>query len=752
MRIGLLTPAIGSRNSGDSMIEAAVRRLVPAEQFVRFGIRERLSGSDVAALNDLDAALLCGSNLYQDRPQCALDEAFVNELKIPLIPLGVGVSAPTGTLPSVGDELAGTIRALHSRCDASSVRDPATLAFVEKLGIGNARLTGCPVLFHGLTRPELQFGDGSPTLSLRQTFLHGAEPLEGRQDPLLEAMCRQHQPVLVCQSPADLPQARRLAARHGLQICYDDEWQCDIHEWLAPRQSWTGGFRLHHGMLALSHGRPAWFVSHDSRVDEFVRMMGLQAGDIRDTSKEDLSNWGGPDSLDEFAGVPERWNSLAAEMETVLKANGLPCALGEKPRSTSKVLFMVPRRDWAYDFSAKSIQQRMEPTVDVRIRYSTDAPRLRPEPYDLAVVFYWAEDAHACRGFDPNRVIKVVSSHRWEFPGKHGPFSAADFARKHLADAATVWTTSRRLFEKLHDLLPRVRHLPNGYETEAFHPLQERTGSLRIGAAGWSKDEVKGYRDVLFPAVEGFDFKLADGSFPHREMNTFYNSIDVLAVTSAHEGEPLTLIESMAAGCFPVCTDVGIVPELIRHKENGFIVRDRSVQAFRDAFEWCRENLDHVRAAGATNARSMPGLRSWDETITGFVDQIQETLAFANQPRFVVLNRATPDSDAVKRLRGVLAWFRQSLQESGDVGSDGSAIPLAEDVRACWNRKERWQIQPGRTYVIGLAGSEPEHLSWAELRRALSQALLPELVARFPRLRRIRRAIQRRLGSSGGGK
>lgn len=751
MRIGLLTPAIGSRNSGDALIESAIRRLVPANEFRRFGIRTRLGDGDLAALNECDAAILCGSNLYQDHPQCVLDSVFADLLKIPLIPLGVGTSAPPGELPAVDSAQAETIRALHRRCASSGVRDPATLAFVRALGIENAKLTGCPVLFHGLVRPHFEMGEGPPTVSLRQTFLHGAESLEFKQEPLLEDLCRTHRPLLVCQGPSDLPQARRLARRHGLDFVHDDEWGCDIHEWLAGRQAWTAGFRLHHGMLALSHGRPAWFVSHDSRIDEFAKMLGLPAPDIREATPMDLGACGKPEALEGFAHVPGRWESLAAEMEEVLKANGLPCALGEARPEKPKLLFVVPRRDWAYDFSAKSIQKRIHPRYDVRIRYSTDRPKLRPEPYDLAVVFYWAETAHLDCGFDPNRVVKIVSSHRWEHSGKHGPLTPKEFAGRYLADTGTVLTTSERLQALIKDVHPRVRHTPNGFEGESFHPQRERAGSLRIGAAGWSGDAVKGYAEVLLPAVEGMDFKLADGSFPHDQMNAFYNEIDVLAVTSAHEGEPLTLIESMAAGCFPVCTDVGIVPELIRNGENGLIVRERSVAAFREAFEWCRSHLDQVREAGRKNAEMIALARSWENVVRGFEVQFEDALRFAGQPRFQMAGDETRFPESVERTRALLRWFRQSHCDLA--GSTGSfpARELAADVNRTRLEQGGWRMQPGVVYEVKMDSSGPVGLGWKGLESALKEALLPRPEPRYPVIWRIFSALRRRLGFSDGG-
>jgi glycosyltransferase involved in cell wall biosynthesis len=69
----------------------------------------------------------------------------------------------------------------------------------------------------------------------------------------------------------------------------------------------------------------------------------------------------------------------------------------------------------------------------------------------------------------------------------------------------------------------------------------------------------------------------------------------------------------MACGCFPVAVDVGIVPELVKHRENGLIV-ERNASAFRQAFKWCRMNLAEVRRTGETNAESILATRTWEKS------------------------------------------------------------------------------------------------------------------------------------------
>jgi hypothetical protein len=124
---------------------------------------------------------------------------------------------------------------------------------------------------------------------------------------------------------------------------------------------------------------------------------------------------------------------------------------------------------------------------------------------------------------------------------------------------------------------------------------------------------VKGYKDILVPACrDRFKLLTAGGTLSHVRMNSFYNKLDVLAICSRHEGQPLPLIESMAAGCFPVCTDVGIVQELVEHGINGYVVSERTSDAFAKAFAWCEANLDKVRKAGKENARLMHRERNWD--------------------------------------------------------------------------------------------------------------------------------------------
>ena len=308
--------------------------------------------------------------------------------------------------------------------------------------------------------------------------------------------------------------------------------------------------------------------------------------------------------------------------------------LRRSSRDKPRILLLVDRPRWAFDHSARQIAQHLSQDFDFDLRYVIKRPRVHPQDYDLLYIFFWGERIYEKFGFRPERVIKEVSSHRWEDDPLYGPCTPLEFCHNYLDDAGTVICTSLRLRDQVAKWHPQVFHTPNGFDPARFHPLGRREGPMRIGWAGNIRDPVKRFHELVRPACEGrFELRTAPGNLAHKQMNRFYNSVDVFVVSSKHEGEPLTLIEAMAAGCFPVCVDVGIVPELVRHGENGLVV-DGSPKAFAEAFQWCQQHLETVRAAGEKNAEWAKRERAWEVTASTFKAAFRGALDFANRPRF----------------------------------------------------------------------------------------------------------------------
>ena len=287
-----------------------------------------------------------------------------------------------------------------------------------------------------------------------------------------------------------------------------------------------------------------------------------------------------------------------------------------------RVWLVTHARDWSYDFNARAVASELADRFDCRIAYSglraADLLAWRP---DLAVEFWWKGRTRRLLPEIP--VLKQVSSHRWQ-QERYGELTAYQLVRKHLERADGVLVPSVRLEVDLVAAgAPHVRIAPKGFDPKLFGREIDRTGDLRIGWAGKASAPDKRLA-LLREACPSL--RVAGGALPRARMNRFYNRLDVLAIASDAEGDPLTLIEAMACGCFPVATDVGIVSELVEHGVNGLIV-EQSVEAFRDAFAWCRDHRDLVRDAGAANAERMRATRTWSATAPAWGDAFDAALA-----------------------------------------------------------------------------------------------------------------------------
>lgn len=111
----------------------------------------------------------------------------------------------------------------------------------------------------------------------------------------------------------------------------------------------------------------------------------------------------------------------------------------------------------------------------------------------------------------------------------------------------------------------------------ARHPERD----LRLALVGAGPDEQR-LRDVV--AHAGLDNVVL---FPGPTTTPWdvYPALDVFALTSHVEGLPLSLLEAMASGVFPVCYAVGGVPEVIDDPSFGLVVPMHDLDGFSRALE-----------------------------------------------------------------------------------------------------------------------------------------------------------------------
>jgi polysaccharide pyruvyl transferase WcaK-like protein len=342
MKLALFTAAINCDNSGDSIIESAITRLIKDATLERVPLGDSLAVDHIATVNTCDAALICGTNLYQNCFACALTEDIVRSIKVPIIPFGIGSSAPIGEIPRMNAAGVAAVRAIHETCRVSSVRDGASLRFLHSIGVRNTMLTGCPVFFHGLSCPNFSsLGEGY-TLAPRARLLHIDHKWEARQNETLDLLANRYRPRLVLQSPYDFSIAEPLAKKYGLEIVSDPNWQAEPYITAAKQQRMSLGFRLHFAMLSLSYGKMTHLVSHDSRAWEFCKLVGLpllrieKYTDVKLVQRID-------ENIFDWEIVQHRWCQLSVEMNGFMGANGLATNLAVQPPSMHAISFWWDR-------------------------------------------------------------------------------------------------------------------------------------------------------------------------------------------------------------------------------------------------------------------------------------------------------------------------------------------------------------------------------------------------------------------------
>lgn len=80
-----------------------------------------------------------------------------------------------------------------------------------------------------------------------------------------------------------------------------------------------------------------------------------------------------------------------------------------------------------------------------------------------------------------------------------------------------------------------------------------------------------------------------------------YNSADVFVTPSLQDNFPNVIMEALACGTPCVGFNIGGVPELIKHKVNGYISNEISSEGLREGAIWCLDESNHNRIS--ENAR-----------------------------------------------------------------------------------------------------------------------------------------------------
>ena len=288
--------SLGS-NTGNMMFTVAVHKQMR-------GNVERVPYSfDSQKVNDeYDYIIIPCANWLNPRVEWDWFCDLLEQVEIPVIPVGLGVQSPHSDLDRVSVS-ASSERLAHifsQKANFISVRGDFTRNYLHSIGIDNVVTTGCPSLYMRISEdaiydPEGEIAILSTRYPIRQDFLdikslnNGLFKVAAKQDldiifqserEEMEYLFYKNKKALFPENiPDGVQQVYGFETPEQLVDFIDRKGRCftDLKEWAAYAQTKAGivGTRLHGTILALNAGCPAVLFAHDSRTTEMITFASL---------------------------------------------------------------------------------------------------------------------------------------------------------------------------------------------------------------------------------------------------------------------------------------------------------------------------------------------------------------------------------------------------------------------------------------------------------------------------------------------
>jgi glycosyltransferase involved in cell wall biosynthesis len=177
----------------------------------------------------------------------------------------------------------------------------------------------------------------------------------------------------------------------------------------------------------------------------------------------------------------------------------------------------------------------------------------------------------------------------------------------------------------------KVTNAPNAIDTSVFSPMDKQQARARhklpegkrllLFGAQRITDERKGFNYLkeacehivkshpslaatMSIVVLGGDADSVKESLPlpvhvvnylsnEHDIASLYNAVDLFVTPSLQDNLPNTIVEAMACGTPCVGFDVGGIPEMISHKQNGYVAHYRDSEDFARGIIWCMDESRH---------------------------------------------------------------------------------------------------------------------------------------------------------------
>ena len=135
------------------------------------------------------------------------------------------------------------------------------------------------------------------------------------------------------------------------------------------------------------------------------------------------------------------------------------------------------------------------------------------------------------------------------------------------------------------------------------------------------------YKENVLPILQKFDnFKwLGSLEYPDK-IRDFLTEIDVYALLSGIDMAPLTLLEAQLMKKPVIATNVGGIPELMKDKENGFLIDRGDSEKLIECLQIIFDDQNRARTMGNLGKKFVKENFSWDIIAKKFTDDVKELI------------------------------------------------------------------------------------------------------------------------------
>ncbi len=336
-------------NTGNLLIGDAVRRHLSIDKpFLLRGFRP-VHVPEIEA--HYDAIVIGASNFLYEGADLGYLVSIFEKINLPCIIIGLGAQSPDyGVDINIPDGTVRLMKLISERSKTLGVRGYNTAYLLNKIGIKNVRVIGCPSMYW-TKKPKLEIKkkefstcrkvavNGSTNVIAHSVNINSAKRVEqwlGRlsyehnypyilQNELYEMKILANEAYLPALVPtlketyglADFSRKSFLEhVRKNMYVFFDiASWMDFISE-----HDFAIGTRFHGNLIALLSGIPSILFAHDARTREMAEFFGMPFVDIRKVEKIDLEKIYGEADL---VSLEVRYQYLYRKYVEFLNENGL---------------------------------------------------------------------------------------------------------------------------------------------------------------------------------------------------------------------------------------------------------------------------------------------------------------------------------------------------------------------------------------------------------------------------------------------